>query len=171
MVEAALMGNTNAFGGLVRKYEKPIFNLMYRTTGSPEAAADLTQDAFLKAFDKLHTYRPGRKFYSWLFALAVNTARDHLRRDRRQPDVTDHDPEIAPAGEAPDITDDFQSLLEIMRTLPVQDREAVLMRFREGLKMKEIAERLGLSVSGAKMRVRRGLAKLRAAWEAVNHGN
>ncbi|MGD9096971.1 MAG: RNA polymerase sigma factor [Desulfobacterales bacterium] len=171
MVEMALMGNADAFGGLVRKYEKPIFNLMYRTTGSLDAAADLTQDAFLKAFDKLHTYRPGRKFYSWLYALAVNTARDHLRRDRRQPVITDHNPEIAPAGGATDNADDVQSLLEIMRSLPVHDREAVLMRFREGLKMKEIAERLDLSVSGAKMRVQRGLAKLRTAWETVNHGN
>jgi RNA polymerase sigma-70 factor (ECF subfamily) len=155
----------------VRKYEKPIFNLMYRSTGSPDAAADLTQDAFLKAFDKLHTYRPGRKFYSWLFALAVNTARDHLRRDRRQPVMTDHNPEMALADGAPDNRDDVQCLLEIMRTLPAHDREAVLMRFREGLKMREIAERLDLSISGAKMRVQRGLAKLRAAWESVNHVN
>ena len=138
MVEAVLMGQTDAFGGLVRKYEKPIFNLMYRTTGSPETAADLTQDAFLKVFDKLHTYRPGRKFYSWLYALAVNTARDYLRRDRRQPVIADHDPEMTvPSTDgAPGDEDDVQSLLQIMRRLPVRDREAVLMRFREGLKMR-----------------------------------
>ena len=56
-----------------------------------------------------------------------------------------------------------------MRTLSVNDREAVLMRFREGLPMKEIAERLNLSVSGAKMRVHRGLRKLQQAWKETNH--
>ncbi len=173
MVEAVLTGESDAFGGLVRKYEKPIFNLMYRTTGSRDTAADLTQDAFLKAFDKIHTYRPGRKFYSWLYALAVNTACDYLRRDRRQPEIAEQDPELTArgAGGLPGDRDDVQSLLQIMRTLSVKDREAVLMRFREGLQMKEIAERLNLSVSGAKMRVHRGLLKLQQAWKEMNHVN
>jgi RNA polymerase sigma-70 factor (ECF subfamily) len=74
-------------------------------------------------------------------------------------------------NEASGDRDDVQSLFQIMRTLPVHDREAVLLRFREGLKMKEIAERLNLSVSGAKMRVHRGLAKLQHAWEETNHDN
>ena len=59
---------------------------------------------------------------------------------------------------------EIHSLFEILRRLPLDDREAVLLRFRDGLKMKEIAARLGLSVSGAKMRVHRGLEKLQKAW-------
>lgn len=171
MVAAVLTGDVNAFGGLVRKYEKPIFNLMYRTTGSQDAAADLTQDAFLKAYDKIHTYRPGRKFYSWLYALAMNTARDHLRRNRRQPQIADGDPEMTDrsTGAAASNGEDVQSLFQIMHMISINDREAVLMRFREGLKMKEIAERLNLSVSGAKMRVQRGLAKLQQAWRDGDH--
>ena len=57
----------------------------------------------------------------------------------------------------------------MLRNLPIDDREALLLRFREGLKMKEIAEQLGLSVSGAKMRVQRGLHKLQKAWEDLDH--
>ena len=173
MVEAALRGNANSFGELVRKYEKPIFNLMYRAVGSADTAADLTQDAFLKAFDKLHTYRRGRKFYSWLYALSVNTARDFVRHRRRQPETTDGDPETAncTADLATGERDDVQCLMQIMGTMPVRDREAILLRFREGLQLKEIAERLNLSVSGAKMRVHRGLRRLQAAWKEMNHVN
>ena len=169
MVQAVLMGDVNAFGGLVRKYEKPIFNLMYRSTGSHEAAADLTQDAFLKAYDKIHQYRPGRKFYSWLYTLAINTARDHRRHNRRQPETAPFDPELAARSPRDEAEEDVQSLFQIMRALPIKDREAVLMRFREGLQMKEIAARLNLSVSGAKMRVHRGLRKLQQAWKEAGH--
>ena len=173
MVEAVLTGDVNAFGGLVRKYQKPIFNLMYRTTGSQDTAADLTQAAFLKAYDKIHTYRPGRKFFSWLYALAMNTARDYVRRNRRQPEVSNYDSEMTAlaADDASSDLDDVQSFFQILRTLPVRDREVVLLRFREGLKMREIAERLNLSVSGAKMRVHRGLAKLQQAWKEKKNGN
>jgi RNA polymerase sigma-70 factor (ECF subfamily) len=172
VVEAVLMGNSEAFGGIVRKYEKPIFNLMYRTTGSEDVAADLTQDAFLRAYDRLHLFRSGRKFYSWLYALAINIARDHLRKQKRTPPSTSQDPEKALSqvpetggtGDEANRLADIHTLFEILRTLPLKDREAVIMRFRDGLKMKEIAARLDLSVSGAKMRVHRGLAKLQKAW-------
>ena len=171
MVEAVRMGNTQAFGGIVRKYEKPIFNLMYRATGSREDAADLTQDAFLRAYDKIHTFRLGRKFYSWLYTLSLNVARDHLRKRKRQPSTSDRDPENTARGsleEAPVINDiersaEIHNLFKVLLNLPLIDREAVLLRFRDGLQMKEIAEQLDLTVSGAKMRVHRGLAKLQKA--------
>ena len=178
LVYAVLKGDTEAFGDIVRRYEKPIFNLMYRATGSREEAADLTQEAFLKAYDRLHTFRAGRRFHPWLYTLSINVARDYLRKQQRQPNTLRRDPEtiaetafgdpnaIAEAGRSAKI----QSLFEILRNLPLDDREALLLRFREGLRMKEIAERLGLSVSGAKMRVQRGLHKLQKAWEDIDHG-
>ena len=177
LVEAVLMGKVEAFGGIVRKYEKVIFNLMYRATGSQEEAADLTQDAFLKAYDRLHTFRAGGRFHPWLYTLSVNVARDYLRKRQRQPKTSLRDPEtIAETafGDSNAIADadrsaDIRSLFEILRNLPLDDREALLLRFREGLKMNEIAEKLGLSVSGAKMRVQRGLQKLQKAWEDVDH--
>jgi RNA polymerase sigma-70 factor (ECF subfamily) len=177
LVEAVLLGNVEAFGGIVRKYENAIFNLMYRATGSREEAADLTQDAFLKAYDRLHTFRAGRKFYPWLYTLSVNVARDDLRRRQRQPRMSLRDPETiaemtfgdSNAVAEADRSTEIQSLFEMLRNLPIDDREALLLRFREGLKMKEIAEQLGLSVSGAKMRVQRGLQKLQKAWEDLDH--
>jgi len=177
LVEAVLKGKVEAFGGIVRKYEKTVFNLMYRATGSREEAADLTQEAFLKAYDRLHTFHAGRKFYPWLYTLSINVARDYLRKRQRQPITSFRDPEtIAETAFADthaiaeaDRSAELQSLFEILRSLPLDDREALLLRFREGLKMKEIAEQLGLSVSGAKMRVQRGLHKLQKAWEDIDH--
>ena len=80
IVGDVLKGDTQAFGLIVRRYEKPIFNLMLRATGSVDAAADLCQEAFLKAFDRVHSYRPGKNFYAWLYAVALNTVRDEMRR-------------------------------------------------------------------------------------------
>lgn len=172
LVEEVLSGNSESFRGIVNKYEKPIFNLMYRATGSREEAADLTQDAFLRAYDRLHAFRLGQKFFSWLYALALNIARDHLRKQKRTPpsNIADLEKSAAFAPWAKDTGDEATRLAEtftlfkILRELPLKDREAVIMRFRDGLKMREIADRLNISVSGAKMRVHRGLAKLREAW-------
>lgn len=177
IVEAVLSGDAEAFGDIVRKYEKPIFNLMYRATGSRDEAADLTQEAFLRAYDKIHTYRLGRRFYSWLYSLSMNIARDHLRRRHRRLETADHGLENtaqitgsdANVAAQADHAANVESLHQLLRTLSINEREAVLLRFREGLKMKEIAERLGLSVSGAKMRVHRGIEKLQKAWGNRNH--
>lgn len=177
IVEAVLRGDAEAFGGIVRKYEKPIFNLMYRATGSRDEAADLTQDAFLRAYDKIYTYRLGRRFYSWLYSLSMNIARDHLRKRHRRLETADHDPENtaqmtgsdANVSAQADHSANVESLHQILRVLSINEREAVLLRFRDGLKMKEIAEYLGLSVSGAKMRVHRGIEKLQKAWGNRNH--
>jgi len=169
IIAAVLDGEVNAFEPLVAKYEKPIFNLMYRTTGSLDEAVELTQEAFLKAYDKLEQFQLGRSFFSWLYALAVNVGRDYLRyKKRNPPSIHDNPGHVAertvqdPAPEDPRLTEEVQSLLKALEQLPIDYREAVVLRYREERSMQEIADMLNLSVSGAKMRVHRGLEKLRA---------
>jgi len=171
IVEAVLQGEGEAFAHLVRKYQKPIYNLMLRAVGVSEVAADLTQETFIRAYDKLYTFQPGRRFFPWLYTLAVNLARDHERRCRRQPPVAHLDPEtISPEDLAQPLPGEqrrqieIHSLMEILQRLPIDYREAVILRYRDELPMKSIAALLGLTTSGAKMRVRRGLAKLRDLW-------
>ncbi|MGD8251089.1 MAG: sigma-70 family RNA polymerase sigma factor, partial [Desulfobacterales bacterium] len=82
VVADVLNGNSNAFSHLVVRYQRPIFNLMFRATGSTETASDLSQDAFLKAYEKLGQYHPRKKFFSWLYTLSINLVRDHLRQHR-----------------------------------------------------------------------------------------
>lgn len=168
IIAAVLDGEANAFEPLVAKYEKPIFNLMYRTTGSLDEAVELTQEAFLKAYDKLEQFQLGRSFFSWLYALAVNVGRDYLRYKKRNPPSIHDNPGHAaertapdPAPEDPRLTVEVQSLFKALAQLPIDYREAVVLRYREERSMQEIADMLNLSVSGAKMRVHRGLEKLR----------
>lgn len=165
IISAVLDGEVDAFELLIAKYEKPIFNLMYRTTGSLDDAVELTQEAFLKAYEKLDQFQLGRNFFSWLYALAINIGRDYQRHKRRRPPSIHDNPglivENLLAQQDPRLTEEVQSVIKALERLPIDYREALVLRFREERSMQEIGEMLNLSVSGAKMRVHRGLEKLR----------
>ena len=160
-------GDQDAFGMLVSKYQAPIYSLMQRSVHSREDAAELAQEVFLKAFARLQTFDPERsKFFSWLYAIGLNTARDHLRR-RTIPLARDPsgDPAV-PAGHAA-VEDpeqpwvDMQTLRQALALLPMNQRETLLLKFRYSMTMQEIAEIFDISVSAVKMRIKRGLAELR----------
>jgi RNA polymerase sigma-70 factor (ECF subfamily) len=166
IVTEVLEGDRNAFGILVRKYQKQVFALMHRFTNSPSEAADLTQEAFLRAYDRLETFQPGKKFFVWLYTLSLNLARDYARKNKQyaenftenmddpQRETPDQERRLIQKGEA-------MALLEALYRLPEDFREALILRYREDLSMRDIARILNLSVSGAKMRIHRGLIKLR----------
>ena len=80
LVERALSGGEQAYADLIARYERPVFTLVLRMVRDRTVAEDLAQDAFVKAFGRLASYDPSRKFSSWLFKVAHNTAIDHLRR-------------------------------------------------------------------------------------------
>jgi len=165
LVYEILSGDVNAYAPLVKRYQKPIFNLMLRMTGSEQDALDLTQETFVRAYEKLDRFNPSAPFFPWLYTMGLNLARDFLRRAKRSPmeayesensffEEIDQDDRLA------DQTD-IQEVLEGLQTLPVDYREALLLRFHEGLSISEVASALGLSASAAKMRIHRGLLKLR----------
>ena len=167
-VEEVLHGDVHAFGCLIKKYERPIFNLMARTAGGLEEAADLSQEAFLRAYEKLHTYHGHNQFFSWLYAVSLNLARDFLRKQKRgaqifrESDGPDQ-PRDAQVPDAPegDHEGEMKHIYTILGTLPLDYREALILRYRQDLPVKEVAAGLGISVSGAKMRIHRGLEQLR----------
>ena len=74
LVEACLHGDRHAFDKLVDRYEGPLFSAAYRITGSVEDAMDATQNAFVNAYEKLHTFDPTYRFFSWIYRIAVNEA-------------------------------------------------------------------------------------------------
>lgn len=166
IIASVLDGEVNAFEPLVTKYEKPIFNMMYRVTKSFDEASELTQEAFLKAYEKLHQFQMDRNFFSWLYALAQNIGRDYLRCKTPTPTLLGYDPEHVDENEEARLeelrlSEDYQSLVQALDQLPIDYREAIVLHYREGRSMKEVAEMLNLSPSGVKMRVYRGLEKLR----------
>ena len=167
-VTDVLGGDKDAFGYLVKKYQKQIFNLMYRLTRSYEEAADLTQDAFIKAYEHLDSFDRRKKFFPWLYTIGVNHARDHARKKKIVilPDVeVDLEPGLGnPSGEQDRLIRDIDlgHVLEVMEQLPMEYREALILRYKNDMSTNELADILGLSPSGVKMRIKRALIRLRA---------
>ena len=177
VISAVLDGDADAYAMLVRRYQEPIFNLVYRMTQSHADAADLTQEAFIKAYEKLYRFREGKKFFPWLYTIALNHTRNHLRKGRNSrlvdvPDCELHSDSQYARQEEEKICGrlDLQRLQRALLALPWEYREALILRYREELSMEDIASALSISLSGAKMRVHRGLKKLRDILEVANDG-
>ena len=127
-------------------------------------AEDLTQEAFTLAYQKLHTFRRSRRFFPWLYTIAVNRCRDHLRRkgirtklfSNIPDDLTLPDPDAGDCAKQADCVSDVNRVSDAMDRLPLAYSEPLLLYYREGLTIKEIAAALNLSVSAAKVRIHRG---------------
>jgi len=166
---AVLDGNVDAYSAIVERYQKPIFNLMYRMTGSRADALDLAQDAFIRAFERLDRFQKDKKFFPWLYTIAMNQARNLLRNNSRVSQSCCHDEWEGCSGlDYPQQQEDLMCsqldtrvLHDAVMQLPLDYREAIVLRYREELSMEDVAEALEISVSGAKMRIHRGLKKLR----------
>jgi RNA polymerase sigma-70 factor (ECF subfamily) len=177
VVNMVLMGDINAFGVLVQRYQTPIFNLMFRVAGSTDEAAELTQDTFIKTYQNLERFQLKRRFFPWLYAIGLNVARDFARKNKCHVDANSgKNPEeysgCDSAGEQEkNLCEalDFQRLEKALCGLPVIYREALVLRYHEELSMQDVAQALSVSVSAAKMRVSRGLEMLRQSFKGVDH--
>jgi RNA polymerase sigma-70 factor (ECF subfamily) len=168
IITAVLAGNKDAYSALVQRYQRPIFNLMLRVTSSYEDASDLAQETFIKAYEKLDTFRLGARFFPWLYTIGFNHVRNFMRRDKLSHELFYQNWEEELGLDGPACQEDkmhakldFQRLFQGLQKLPVDYREALILHYHEGLSMEDIGAALQLSVSGAKMRVHRGLLKLR----------
>jgi RNA polymerase sigma-70 factor (ECF subfamily) len=173
LISSILDGDTQAYAILVNRYQRPIYNSILRMTGCRETAADLAQDAFLKAYEHLERFKLSEKFFPWLYAIALNLVKDRWRRQKiatenleqiRQTDghLTE-DPLLSQSRLAEQL--DAGRLHNDLMRLPQEYREALILRFHEGLGMKDIGKALGISTSGAKMRISRGIEKLRSIFQ------
>ena len=175
-IDKVLRGEVNAFGTLVERYQKPIFNLMYRMAGSSDKAADLTQETFMRAYQKLERFHPGKRFFPWLYAIGLNLAKDFARKNPVNPEAGSVlNPEAisgcdSPADEHERMCDslEFLRLEKALDELPLIYREALILRYHDERSMSDIAAALNLSLSAAKMRVQRGLKMLREHYKGGN---
>ena len=160
-VHRTLQGEREAFTVLVRRYQGPIFRLMLRFTRDETEAGEMAQEAFVRAFERLASYDRKRRFFTWLYTLSLNMARDHARKAARTPSVS-HGPErIADSRHDPLATLEATGALEALRELPPKYAEALALRYIEDMPLAAVAETMGLSMSAAKMRVHRALRLMR----------
>jgi RNA polymerase sigma-70 factor (ECF subfamily) len=170
IVERALGGDAEAFGELVRRWERRIFALAYGMLGREEDARDATQETFLAAFRNLRGFRGEAKVSSWLHRIAVNQCLTRQRRAKvRSESALDEEEDgaaqvAAPLEQSPArVVEGRQRTAAVRRALnglPVDLRQIVVMKEFEELTFREIAEALDLPLSTVKSRLYTGLKQL-----------
>ena len=161
-------GDDRAYAELVTTYQTPIYNLMLRMSLSEDQALDLSQETFVRAYQKIDSFDQDKKFFPWLYTLGLNIARDYLRKYANERYKTQSLDQMAMKGEEPQVSNagfdlaiESQYLDKALSILPEDMREALVLRFIEGFSYKEIAEALNIGLSNAKMKVHRGLDRMR----------
>jgi RNA polymerase sigma-70 factor (ECF subfamily) len=172
LVARSRTGDTESFNQLVRRWERQIFALAYRTLGREEDARDVTQETFLRAFRALPGFKGDAKFSSWLYRIALNLCRDWIRRDRRAPMVPVPEGveihELAADRQEVASVEDLAARAELsgavaiaMELLPPEQRNAIILKEYHGLTFQEVAELMNCPLSTAKTRLYQGLTLLR----------
>jgi RNA polymerase sigma-70 factor, ECF subfamily len=166
LVEMVQRGDKAAFNVLVLKYQHKVLKLVTRYVRDPVEAEDITQEAFIKAYRALPSFRGESAFYTWLYRIAANTAKNVLVSSRRR--LVDYsldlqDPEDYAAqvllkdGDTPEgmlLTEEIrQTVTDAMQQLPDDLREAITLRELEGLSYEEIAEVMECPVGTVRSRI------------------
>ena len=172
LVATAVSGGEGSFEELVRRYQRPISAYVYRMVGNYESALDLTQEIFIKVYNSLSRYRAEFKFSTWIYKIAHNAAVDHLRRSatREQSLV------VGPQGDQFDLPLESTRLSpeqeserkerrgeieSVVRTLPANYRELIILRHSQDLSYEEIVEVTGLPLGTVKNRLFRAREMMR----------
>ena len=162
LIRQAREGDRGAFARLVERHWDGLFRWLYHVARDRHTAEDVAQEAFLKAYNGLHTFRPGTNFRAWLFRIAHNTLANVRRAGgrARQP-VPDDLParEEGPLDQALN-REALQMLADAVGRLPPEFRAAFLLRAEEGLSFREVGNVLGITEETARWRVFKARQKL-----------
>ncbi|WP_374032088.1 RNA polymerase sigma factor [Bdellovibrio bacteriovorus] len=167
LVEKVKSGDRRAFSELVKRHQRSVLRLSLRFVKDMDTAEDVTQEAFIKAYEKLNTFEGRSSFKSWLFQIAVNTARNKLREWKR--DTVDiDDVQLAVDAEA-ETTLVHTAVSDILKNevekLPFKQKTALVLRVYEDLSFNEIADIMECPYDTAKANYRHALMKLRQTFE------
>jgi len=176
LVERVQSGDVAAFDILVRKYRERLYGIIYNLTSNREDAADLTQEAFIKAFSSINRFKGRSAFFTWLYRIGVNTALSHLKRNRfRRFFSLEH---IQDEGSSAQVLEMLaakhksekgallselqEKLNEAMQKLSPKHRTVVVLFEIEGLSHQEIADIVGCSVGTVRSRLHYAKQQLQA---------
>jgi RNA polymerase sigma-70 factor, ECF subfamily len=171
LIADCLGGRRDAFGELVTRYQARLYNAALRLVHTADDAADVVQDAFLNAFQSLHTFKGDAEFFTWLYRIAFNTAISLKRKKRPSVSLEAHageagidpdDPsEYVKPGAALERTEDERQLTDAIARLSAEHREVLLLKDIEGLKYEDIAELLAVPIGTIRSRLHRARLELR----------
>ncbi len=166
LVKRVQKGDKGAFDLLVLKYQHKIVNLVMRYVRDPELALDITQEAFIKAYRALPRFRGDSAFYTWMYRIAVNTAKNHLAAQRRRPmdvELDLQDPEQfdlhaklkeTDTPEGVTLSNELRDIVErAIAALPEDLRTAIILRELEGMSYEEIAQTMECPVGTVRSRI------------------
>lgn len=174
LVELSKKGDEEAFGALVNRYKKKVFNLAYSFTKDRETADDLAQEVFIKVYYALDKFRFQSGFGTWLYRIAVNHIKDHLRKRKKEKfisfDALGREPsqaenEIQKKEKALEMADRKKLLYRAMKSLPEKHRVILTLRDIQGHSYEEIADILKLSQGTVDSRLHRARKMLRKKLE------
>lgn len=167
LVKRAQEGDVTAFDVLTRKYRERLFSVVYNLTSNREDAADVVQDAFIKAFSSIGRFQGKSSFFTWLYRIAVNAALTHIKKSRRRKffsfEAIDEDGAAAEVMEKLAVRSNSdrsalmnelqEKLNEAMQKLSPKHRTVVVLFEIEGLSHKEIADIMNTSVGTVRSRL------------------
>lgn len=182
LVQRYLAGDRDAFRHLVERHTPALFNLAYRLTRDREEAADITQEAFRRAFEALPNSRTDLPFKPWLFQIAVNLCRDWAKRQRplaladlgresdegeERADAAESLPDTSPLPMAlVEAAETRQALQRAIEDLPPAYRAAIVLRYMEDLSYQDIAATLGLPLNTVRTHLARAKKMLQTRLKA-----
>ncbi|MCS7273448.1 MAG: sigma-70 family RNA polymerase sigma factor [Fimbriimonadales bacterium] len=172
----ARAGDTSAMEELYLRYRQPIFRIVYRSTRNADEAEDIVQEVFLKAFERLHTFREQSRFSTWLMRIALNLCTDRARMRQRRQLLVEREAEHRLAWSHPKPPDPLESVRRYafeeafytaLHQLPAHHQQLIIMRDLEEMDYEQIAEILGVSVGAVKLRVMRARRAFKAKLEPL----
>jgi len=166
LVNRCLNGEPEAFGFLVDRYKESVYSFAYAKLGNFHDAEDVTQEVFVKAYQKLRTLRRWDSFHAWIYSIAANLCKNWLRAKSRRPDreyIEDEGAKTLRASSMNSYRDELrrESLHEALHLLPEIHRQVLTLHYLGGMSTKEIARFLGTSPNAIIQRLYRARAKLK----------
>ena len=174
IIESCLLGNTQIFSLLIDNYKSMVYNLAYRMSNSPHEAEDISQEAFMRAYQSLAHFNPSYKFSTWLYQITLNIIRDKYKKKEidyvsldtpvetddsefyHQPaDLTNSPEQIISQKE------NLQTIQQAIYSLPLKYREVIVLRYLQDLSYIEISNILKLPSGTVKIRLYRAREQLR----------
>ena len=173
LIRQTLAGELSAFESLIGKYQNRLFHSMTQVLRNSTDAEDVVQDAFVKAFTKLSTFRGGSQFYTWLYRIAHNSAISQIRK-RKPTESLDHDAGMTAAtlegqhvspSQRLERQEENRQLSDALNRLKEEQRSVLVLREMEGLDYDAIAEILDVPVGTVRSRLHRARAQLKEELE------